>query len=205
MQSHSTHAIILKKIFYSESSLIINCLSPELGRVDFIARGARRIGKNKMPELDLFREISVSFRESQTSGLHSISKPELIESNYAVSDFPSNFLMAVNVSAFIISNLHFHIHSQRLYTALRKMLKKFSEQKCGKKWPVFIKLVYLDEQGFLPKYDSDPSFAKFANLINKIMDFCDGKTPQSPEISEAYLKRLEEWTRKICRIHAVQE
>jgi recombinational DNA repair protein (RecF pathway) len=61
----ATTIIVLKKIPYQESSLIVSSISAEYGKVDFIVKGARRITKKKQPIVDLFRELNIEYRESR--------------------------------------------------------------------------------------------------------------------------------------------
>ena len=47
--AEKTFYIILRKIPYQESSLIVSGLSPDFGRLDFLLKGARGTGAKKFP------------------------------------------------------------------------------------------------------------------------------------------------------------
>ena len=47
--AEKTTYIILRKIPFQDSSLIVSGLSPEFGRLDFLLRGARGTGAKKFP------------------------------------------------------------------------------------------------------------------------------------------------------------
>jgi recombinational DNA repair protein (RecF pathway) len=205
MKNHHTQLLILKKVPYGESSLIVNCLSGEFGRVDILVKGARRLGKKKFPEIDIFNEISISFRESQTGTLHTMINSELLSSAIDMANFPNNLGSAINCAGFIIANTHFNMHTSRLYMALKKMISDFSEREFDGAWRSFIRLIYLDEQGFLPRYEDNPAFANFANLIKNIIEYCEGRSNFRPPLSERYILKLQRWTASACRIHAISD
>ena len=60
--AEKTTYIILRKIPFQDSSLIVSGLSPEFGRLDFLLRGARGTGAKKFPYAELFRELAIEFR-----------------------------------------------------------------------------------------------------------------------------------------------
>ena len=63
-----TAYIILRKIPFQESGLIVSGLSPEFGRLDFLLKGVRDTGAKKFLYAELFRELSIEFRPPRTRG-----------------------------------------------------------------------------------------------------------------------------------------
>lgn len=78
------HGVILRTRPFTETSLIVNWLTPEFGRVSTIAKGARRSKSNFRGKLDLFYEAEFSFQRSRRSELHTLREVVLSETNAAL-------------------------------------------------------------------------------------------------------------------------
>ncbi len=79
-----TTGIILRTRPLTETSLIVQWLSPEHGRIDTAAKGARR---NKSPfrgKLDLFFEAAFTFVPSRRSELHTLREVGVIDTHPAL-------------------------------------------------------------------------------------------------------------------------
>ena len=61
-----TDYIILRKIPFQESSLVVSGISPDYGRLDFLLKGARSAGGKKFPYAGLFRELQVEFQDNRS-------------------------------------------------------------------------------------------------------------------------------------------
>jgi DNA repair protein RecO len=75
----STHGIILRTRLLTETSLIVNWLTPDLGRVSTVAKGAHRAKSPFLGKLDLFYEADFSFTRSRRSQLHTLREVSLRE------------------------------------------------------------------------------------------------------------------------------
>lgn len=73
--------IILRTRPLTETSLIINWLTPDLGRLSTVAKGARRPKSPFRGKLDLFYEAEFSFQRSQRSELHALREVSLRETH----------------------------------------------------------------------------------------------------------------------------
>lgn len=72
LNSVSTHGLILRTRPLTETSLIVHWLTPDLGRVATVAKGARRPKSAFRGKLDLFYEADFSFARSRSSELHTL-------------------------------------------------------------------------------------------------------------------------------------
>ncbi len=73
----SNSAIAIKKTRFSDNSLIITWMTPEVGKIKTIARG---ILKPKSPfsgHIDLFHETKITWKASRKSDLHNLSAAEI--------------------------------------------------------------------------------------------------------------------------------
>src|ERR1017187_5525974 len=73
--------IILRARPLTETSLIVNWLTAELGRLSTVAKGARRPKSPLRGKLDLFYEADFSFQRSRRSELHLLREVSLRETH----------------------------------------------------------------------------------------------------------------------------
>ena len=105
--AEKTTYIILRKIPFQDSSLIVSGLSPEFGRLDFLLRGARGTGAKKFPYAELFRELTIEFRPPK---LHSpgtmcnLTSHELIASFDSIALRIENYLRMCAYAAFLLKH-----------------------------------------------------------------------------------------------------
>lgn len=72
MRIENSCGIILRTRPLTETSVIVHWLTPELGRVATVAKGARRPKSTFHGKLDLFYEADFSFNRSARSELHAL-------------------------------------------------------------------------------------------------------------------------------------
>jgi DNA repair protein RecO (recombination protein O) len=80
MVENST-GLILRTRLLTETSLIVHWLTPGLGRLATVAKGARRPKSPFRGKLDLFYLANFSFSRSRTSELHNLREIELRETH----------------------------------------------------------------------------------------------------------------------------
>ncbi len=80
MQERS-HGIILRVYPLTESSLIVQWLTRDHGRISTVAKGARKQKSSFAGKLDIFYESDFSFVRSRRSRLHTLSEVRLTETN----------------------------------------------------------------------------------------------------------------------------
>jgi DNA repair protein RecO (recombination protein O) len=73
--------IILRTRPLTETSLIVQWLTPDLGRISTVAKGARRPKSPFLGKLDLFFEADFSFTRSRRSELHNLREVSVRNSN----------------------------------------------------------------------------------------------------------------------------
>jgi DNA repair protein RecO (recombination protein O) len=78
------HGLILRTRPFTETSLIVNWLTPNFGRISTVAKGARRAKSPFRGNLDLFYEGDFSFQRSRRSELHTLREVVSRETNTAL-------------------------------------------------------------------------------------------------------------------------
>ena len=76
-----TNGLILRTRPLTETSLIVHWLTPDLGRIATVAKGARRPKSPFRGKLDLFYEAEFSFARSKRSDLHNLREVVLGETH----------------------------------------------------------------------------------------------------------------------------
>jgi DNA repair protein RecO (recombination protein O) len=97
----STHGIILRTRPLTETSLIVNWLTPDFGRVSIAAKGARRPKSPFAGKLDLFYEAEFSFNRSLRSDLHTLREVRLLEIHAALRHELSSLQQAGYAAALV--------------------------------------------------------------------------------------------------------
>lgn len=97
----SSAGIILRTRPLTETSLIIHWLTPELGRLGTVAKGARRPKSPFAGKLDLFYAAGFSFSRSRRSDLHTLREVNLIETHSGIRNDLGKLQQAAYASAFI--------------------------------------------------------------------------------------------------------
>ncbi|MBI2947283.1 MAG: DNA repair protein RecO [Verrucomicrobia bacterium] len=76
-----TAGIILRTRLLTETSLIVHWLTPDLGRLATVAKGARRLQSPFAGKLDLFFRADFSFIRSRRSDLHTLREVSVHDFN----------------------------------------------------------------------------------------------------------------------------
>ena len=84
--TESATGIILRTRPLTETSLIIHWLTPDLGRLATVAKGARRPKSPFAGKLDLFYVADFSFSRSRSSDLHNLREVNLRKTHAAVRE-----------------------------------------------------------------------------------------------------------------------
>ena len=72
MNRHTERALILQRVPYGESSLVVGLLTQHQGPVRLLARGAHRAKSAFAWTLDLFDELQLTYRPRKGDGLGSL-------------------------------------------------------------------------------------------------------------------------------------
>ncbi len=203
-----TEFIVLKKLPYKETSLIIHGLSPEFGRLDLMARGALKNSSGKFPVIDLFQELKVEFKNSKNSSLHTIYEAELIKEHSAIALDLDCFVGGMKISTLILKNSHPGIPAPLTYAALINAIRNLAgETPMGKRWSfeqslAALKAVHLHENGLLPEHFSEAESLnkQQADFITKLLKNAIAGNVM-PECTAGYWTKLDNWLSALYEYH----
>jgi DNA repair protein RecO (recombination protein O) len=87
LQPHDTEALLLRRVDYGESDLVLTLFTQELGRISALARGARRSRKRFGGVLEPMHTLAVRLEESSGASLFTLKEARLaVVRNLLVSD-----------------------------------------------------------------------------------------------------------------------
>ncbi len=101
MTTESANGIVMRTRPLTETSLIVHWLTPHLGRVATVAKGARRAKSPFAGKLDLFYAADFSFQRSRSSDLHHLREVKLRELHGAIREDMAKLQQAAYAAAFI--------------------------------------------------------------------------------------------------------
>jgi len=163
----TTDFLVLRKTPYGESSLVIAGITPAFGRLGFLVRGARTIGKRQFPVVDLFRVLHVQFRFGRGELQH-WRGAESVRDFGAVARDVRAFTGAVWLTRFALGNVFAGVGCPRFFDALLLAFQRLADAAAGRAvTPEVCRavtigacLVFLDENGNLSAYDDDAAAAR---------------------------------------------
>src|SRR6266403_1912558 len=97
----TTTGLITRTRPLTETSLIVHWLTPDLGRVATVAKGARRPKSPFVGKLDLFYAADFSFTRSRTSELHNLREVKLQGTHGAIREDISKLQQAAYAAAYV--------------------------------------------------------------------------------------------------------
>jgi DNA repair protein RecO (recombination protein O) len=99
--TESANGLILRTRPLTETSLIVHWLTPELGRIATVAKGARRPKSPFAGKLDLFYTADFSFSRSRHSALHTLREVKLRATHRPLREDIWKLQQAAYAAAFI--------------------------------------------------------------------------------------------------------
>ena len=164
-------------------------------------RGARSISKKRFPEAGIFREFSIEFREPKSgSGLASVSECAMTAFYDGLASNTACYFAACKHAAYLLRNSRPMLNQVRTYSALKVMLERMSVRDSSPEpWHTLAMLVFLDENGSLPKnINAQSSSAKLVERF--LLSGVDSKI-SLPEVSASYMKKFSEWVHELGAWH----
>ena len=201
----STPFLILKKVPYRESALLLQGLSPDYGKLSFVLHGGQSLEKSA-PQADIFREVEVEF-EDDLSGkdIFTVKRLETLSDYSALANNSRNYKMAAKIADFLLANTRGEV---LLHTceAAKSVLANLAGFECGHEpWnliqcSVVIKTTFLCENGMLPEAINQNQNEFLENLVASGVDNCP-----LPEAGEEYWKALNEWLNQLIIYHKLKK
>jgi DNA repair protein RecO (recombination protein O) len=148
--TESATGLILRARPLTETSLIIHWLTPELGRIATVAKGARRAKSPFAGKLDLFYLADFSFSRSRRSDLHTLREVSLRETHGAIRQDIYKLRHAAYATAFIEQATETETPLPAVFELLREFLDCLCKHKTAPQIVFAFELKLLRELGLEP-------------------------------------------------------
>lgn len=200
MTLQTTRFIVLRKTPYGESSVVAAGLSESEGRMAFLVRGARRIGRRDYPVVDLFRCLRVRFHPVTRSSLHRWFGADSMDDFGALARYSRRYLCAASLARFLLRETAESAPMPHTYTALHTGLRRLAEAAPDTAQDILlpavragILLTFLHENGEL---DVDSFRDKDEKQLQRLLHMAAGEE-RVPRLSASTWGRLDNWTRQL--------
>jgi DNA repair protein RecO (recombination protein O) len=166
----STHGIILRTRPLTETSLIIHWLTPELGRIATVAKGARRPKSPFAGRLDLFYAADFSFSRSRRSDLHNLREVKLHETHGSIREGILKLQQAGYAAACIEQATETDTPLPEIFELTRGFLKHLCGQKPQPQNIFALELKLLRELGLAPDFEETRLTPGTKRIIQTLLD-----------------------------------
>ncbi len=146
----SATGLILRTRPLTETSLIVNWLTPDLGRISTVAKGARRPKSAFAGKLDLFYTADFSFQRSRRSDLHTLREVKLRETHPALRHELGYLQQAAYCSTLIEQVTETETPLPAVYDLLRALLAHLPQQVPQPQTLFAFEIKLLHELGLAP-------------------------------------------------------
>jgi DNA repair protein RecO (recombination protein O) len=148
--TESANGLILRVRPLTETSMIVHWLTPELGRMATVAKGARRAKSPFAGKLDLFYRADFSFKRSRRSDLHTLREVSLRETHGAIRQDIFKLRHAAYATAFIEQATETETPLPAVFELLREFLNCLCIEKIAPQIVFAFELKLLRELGLEP-------------------------------------------------------
>lgn len=184
--------IVLRKQPYGERGLIVNGISPEYGRVDFIVGGANGGMRRAFPELELFRLLHLTFVVGKGE-LCRIKTASLLESFDGLATDYGRYEAAVWISSFTLLNTMQMLPNPLYCNAVEVGLRRLAGKEFGTDCILTgVCMAFLFESGWLTHALQD---SQSQNQCRIILEMASGK--EAPLLSDESWRQQLDWCRSM--------
>ena len=196
--SFKTRYMILRKTPFRDTSLVVAGISADYGRLDFVLKGARAIGKKQFPTADVFREYLLEFRPSRRpESMPTLVSLDLTASHDGIAQSMDCYLAACSFAAETLRRAQPMLEMPLAWQAFSVMLTRM-ERTLSPKIPLMLaRLAVLREHGML----SD--VVPYPDLIAPLFRCAVDAVAPWPEIDETTLNRIDSWVETRFRMLSV--
>ena len=149
----SGSGIILRTRPLTETSLIVHWLTPDLGRIATVAKGARRPKSPFAGKLDLFYAADFSFSRSRRSDLHNLREVKLLETHGAIREDILKLQQAGYAAAFIEQATEMEAPLPEIFEVTRGFLQHLCAHTPQPQTIFALEFKLLQELGLEPNFE----------------------------------------------------
>lgn len=168
--TESVHGIILRTRPLTETSLIVHWITPDLGRIATVAKGARRPKSPFAGKLDLFYAADFSFSRSRQSELHTLREASLRETHGAIREDILKLQQAGYAAAFIEQSTETETPLPEIFDLTRTFLKHLCEHAPQPQSVFALEVKLLRELGLEPDFEEMRLTPGAKKIVHTLLD-----------------------------------
>ncbi|HEX5221204.1 MAG TPA: DNA repair protein RecO [Verrucomicrobiae bacterium] len=198
--SESATGIILRTRPFTETSLIVNWLTAEQGRISTVARGARRPKSPFTGKLDLFYLADLSFARSQRSELHTLREINLRETHHSLREELGYLQQAAYCAALVEQATEPDTPLPDIFELMRSLLTHLPRQAPLPQTTFVFELKLLDALGLSPDL-ADARLTPGARQIARLLLNGDWPASSRLKLSDAQVAELRRFLHGFLIFH----
>lgn len=162
--------LILRTRPLTETSLIVQWLTPDLGRIATVAKGARRPKSPFRGKLDLFYLADLSFARSRRSDLHNLREIVLRETHESLRHDLAWLQQAAYCAALIEQTTETETPLPHIYELIAGLLRHLSKHPPQPLTVFAFEMKLLKELGQLPDIQESKLSAGAKQILKKLIE-----------------------------------
>lgn len=187
-----TSGLILRTRPLTETSLIVQWLTPDLGRIATVAKGARRPKSTFRGKLDLFYEAEFSFARSRKSELHNLREVVLRETHPTLRQNMGWILQASYFTTLVEHTTETETPLPQVFQLVRNTLAQLSTMPPTPRTVFAFELKLLEELGQGPDVQDTPLSVGTRHVISTLTHG-DWNMIARLKLSEAQTRELRQF------------
>ena len=200
MKIETTSGLILRTRLLTETSLIIHWLTPELGRIATVAKGARRAKSPFAGKLDIFYAAKFSFSRSRSSDLHNLREVKLHETHSAIREDIVKLQQAAYAANFLEQATETETPLPEIFELMLGFLKSLCAQKPSPQNVFTLELKLLHALGLAPDLETAQLTPGAKKIVTALLK-ADWKNSARLQLSRAQGDELREWLHGFLIFH----
>ncbi len=196
----SATGLILRTRPLTETSLIVQWLTPEFGRLATVAKGARRPKSPFLSKLDLFYLADFSFYRSRRSDLHILSEVSLRDTNAALRQDLARLQQAAYGTTLIEQTTETDTPLAGIFGLMSGFLKHLVEQPPRPQTLFAFEVKLLAELGLQPRLDKTSLTPGARQIVEKLAG-ADWPAIGRLKLSEAQTTELRQFLHGFLIFH----
>lgn len=192
--------LILRTRPLTETSLIVHWLTPELGRLATVAKGARRPKSPFAGKLDLFHTADFSFTRSRRSELHTLREASLRDMRPTLRTDLARLQFAAYASACVELTTETETPIPEIFTLVRDFLDHLASARTHPRLIFAFELKLLAVLGLDPDWD-ELRLAAATRELAEALQLSDWPQIESLTMSEQQVRELRDWLHGFLIFH----
>jgi DNA repair protein RecO (recombination protein O) len=192
--------LILRTRPFTETSLIVQWLTQEYGRISTVAKGARRPKSPFRGKLDLFYEADLSFMRSRRSDLHTLREIVLRETHPALRTDMGYLQQASYCAALVEQTTETETPLPAIFELMRGLLAHLPKQAPQPQTVFAFELKLLNELGLNPDLAKSRLTPGAKQIINALSEKNWPSVPRL-KLSEAQVAELRQFLHGFLIFH----